>query len=154
MTVSNSAAAFRVLELVSLLLPLVLILLQVSVRYYRNDEVSTLAIEHATILLSIAAAALVLVIAGVSSIDSLLQEGYASSIQTSLSLIRNALYLLVFPVVLMVTATIIEVAKDAEIRDSIGRFREWLADSSEEEEESNLGTENGGVADTGGEKNE
>ncbi|WP_128904792.1 hypothetical protein [Halorubrum amylolyticum] len=114
MSLDTSAVAFRILEIVSILLPLVLVLLQVSIQYYRDESVETRPVEQGVIFISIGLAGVVLVSAGFSAIDILTQQDYATLITDTLTLVQSALFLLILPLSFIVLGAITDIARETD----------------------------------------
>lgn len=119
MTLSNSAAAFRVLEIVAILLPLVLVLLQVSIQYYRGDDVETRPLEQGMILVSIGLAAVGLASAASTSIEILVSQGYSAPIRNSLGTIRGVFFFLAVPVAFIVFAAVSDLVEESGLSVSL-----------------------------------
>ena len=106
MTLSSSAAAFRIVEIAAILLPLVLVLLQVSIQYYRGDDVETRPFEQGIILVSIGVAGVGLASAASSSIGVLVSQDYSAPVQNSLDQIQGVFFFLAVPVAFIVFAAV------------------------------------------------
>ncbi|MGQ4554622.1 hypothetical protein [Halobellus sp. GM3] len=100
------------MELVSLLLPIILVVLQFTVRYYRNEETGSPAVRQATVLISLAFVAGCTILAGILSMDFLIREGYEQMIQVSLQLLQFALGFFVIPVVVILLMALSEIGGD------------------------------------------
>jgi len=118
-TLSNSAAAFRVLEIVAILLPLVLVLLQVSIQYYRGDDVETRPYEQGMILVSIGLAAVGLASAASTSIEILVSQGYSTPIRNSLGTIQGVFFFLAVPVAFIVFAAVSDLVEESDLSISL-----------------------------------
>lgn len=135
MTLSDSTVAFRILEVVSILFPLVLVFLRVSIQYYRDESVESRPVEQGVILLSIGFAGAILISAGTNAVDILTQKSYSPIITNTLSLVRSAMFLLVLPLSFIVFGALTDLAREADLSISTPAF--FNQNRSQTEQESN-----------------
>lgn len=135
MALSDSVVAFRILEIVSILFPLVLVFLRVSIQYYRDEDVESRPVEQGVILLSIGFAGAILISAGTNAVDVLTEQGYSPIIMNTLSLVRSAIFLLVLPLSFIVFGALTDLAREADLSITIPAF--LTRNQSQTEQESN-----------------
>ena len=135
-TASASAdAAFRIVELVSLLLPIVLVVLQFTVRYYRRDETGSPAVRQAIVLIAIGVAGITTVGAGFFAVSFLSTAGYATLVGFSLQLLQVAVVAFAVPILVILLLAFSELRGDFSIRSRLRNARsriQGFAPASEE----------------------
>lgn len=128
----STNAAFRLVELVSLLLPIVLVILQFTVRYYRNNETGSPATSQLIILIAIAIITGFTIFAGAFSIQFLITSGFDQDIQISLQLLQGAVVLFIVPVVVILLMAFSEVLNDLP---EGSRIKQLVGDSGSESDQ-------------------
>ncbi|OYR60497.1 hypothetical protein DJ80_15360 [Halorubrum ezzemoulense] len=94
---------------------MVLVLLQVSIQYYRREDSNAGRIEQIAVLVSVFFAAALLTSSGYNAADLLLRLEYPQLIQDGLLFIQNSLLLLTLPVLFIILAVITDILDGVEI---------------------------------------
>lgn len=133
MVATSTTAAFRILELVSVLIPIVFVMLQFTIRYYRNQDTAQAAIIQGPVLGVIGVLSLVIIFAGVSSVEFLLDQSYDETIIQSFQLLRAAMILAAGATIALVATVIADIVPQmvAEIKSMTNDTADRLPTSAD-----------------------